>query len=84
MNTAAAPAIAAFAALSEACEVDLGRARARLIAARAHQRVKDSTGNRARVAECRAQIDAILDLYLDARRTPWSAAAAPGPAPVVA
>jgi hypothetical protein len=76
MNTAAAPAIPAFAALRDACEVDLDQARARLITARAHQRVKDSTGNRARVAECRAQIDAILDLYLDARRTPRSATVA--------
>jgi hypothetical protein len=76
MNTAAAPAIPAFAALSDACEVDLGRARARLIAARDDQLVKDSTGNRARVAQCRAQIDAILDLYLDARRTPRSATVA--------
>jgi hypothetical protein len=84
MNTAPTSAAHAFEALGDACELDLARARERLIAARAHQRVKDSTGNRARVAECRAQIDAILDLYLEARRTWWPATVFPGRAPLVA
>ena len=83
MNIAPAPAIPPFDAMSDACGLDLTRARDRLIAARADQRVKDSTGNRACVAECRARIDAILDLYLQARRTPWSTTASGGPPPVV-
>lgn len=61
-------------------ELDLTHARDRLIAARAHQRAKDSTSNRAHVAECRAQIDAILDMYLELRRLPWSAGASEGTA----
>ena len=84
MNTAPALVVPPFDALSDACEVDLGRARARLITARAAQRVKDSTGNRACVAECRTQIDAILDLYLDARGTPGSATRVTSSAPAVA
>ena len=67
MNTTTTSAAPAFEALGDACRLDLARARERLIAARVHLRVKDSTGNRARVVECRAQIDAILDLYLEAR-----------------
>jgi hypothetical protein len=58
----------AFDALGDVWELDLTQARNRLIAARAHQRAKDSTGNRADVAECRAHIDAILDMYLEVRR----------------
>jgi hypothetical protein len=84
MNTATTSAGHAFEALGDACRLDLARARERLMAARAHQRVKDSTGNRARVAECRAQIDAILDLYLEAGRTSCSATAVLGPEPLVA
>ena len=84
MNTATTSPAPAFEALGDACRLDLARARERLIAARVHQRVKDSTGNRARVAECRAQIDAILDLYLEARCTSWSAIARPGPEAAVA
>jgi len=47
--------------------LDLTQARDRLVAARAHQRAKDSTSNRAQVAACRAHIDAILDMYLEVR-----------------
>ena len=55
-------------ALGDVWELDLTQARDRLMAARAHQRTKDSTSNRAHVADCRAQIDAILDMYLELRR----------------
>ena len=54
--------------LDDVWELDLSQARDRLIAARSHQRAKDSTGNRARVAACRAHLDAILDMYLEVRR----------------
>jgi hypothetical protein len=67
-------------ALGDEWGLDLTQARDRLIAARAHQRAKDSTSNRAHVAECRAQIDAILDMYLELRRPRWSAAASQGTA----
>src|SRR3954453_6029285 len=62
-------------ALCDVCEVDLTQARDRLIPPRANQRAKDSTSNRAHVAECRAQIDALLDMYLEVRRHPWTATA---------
>jgi hypothetical protein len=65
-------------ALGDVWELDLTRARDRLIVARAHQRAKDSTSNRAHVAECRAQIDAILDMYLELRRLRWSATVSAG------
>jgi hypothetical protein len=65
MNKAPTPtAHPAPDALGDVWELDLTQARDRLIAARAHQRSKDSTSNRAHVAECLAQIDAILDMYL--------------------
>ena len=77
MNKAPTPtAHHAFDALGDVWELDLTQARDRLIAARAHQGAKDSTSNRAQVAECRAQIDAILDMYLEVRRPRWSATAA--------
>jgi hypothetical protein len=78
MNTATTSAAPAFEAVGDVCRLDLARVRERLIAARVHQRVKDSTGNRARVAECRAQIDAILDLYLEARCSRWAGGRRPG------
>jgi hypothetical protein len=71
-------------ALGDVCEVDLTQARDRLIAARAHQRAKDSISNRAHVAECRAQMDALLDMYLDLRRPRWSATASAGQATAAA
>jgi hypothetical protein len=71
-------------ALGDVCEVDLTQARDRLIAARARQRAKDSISNRAHVAECRAQMDALLDMYLDLRRPRWSATASAGQATAAA
>jgi len=71
-------------ALDDVWELDLTQARDRLIAARAHQRAKDSTSNRAHVAECRAQVDAILDMYLELRRLCWSATASTGQATAAA
>jgi hypothetical protein len=71
-------------ALGDVCELELTQARDRLVAARAHQRVKDSTRNRAHVAECRAQIDALLDMYLELRRPRWSATASAGHATAAA
>ena len=69
MNKAPTPtAHPAFDELDDVWELDLTQARERLIAARAHQRAKDSTSNRAQVAECRAQIDALLDMYMEVRR----------------
>jgi hypothetical protein len=73
-----------FDALRDVWEVDLTQARERLIAARAHEQVKDSSSNRARVAECRAQIDAILDMYLEVRRLRGPATAFAGHANTVA
>jgi hypothetical protein len=79
MNTAPTPnAHTAFDALGDVWELDLTQARERLIAARADQRAKDSTSNRAHVAECRAQVDAVLDMYLELRRLRWSATASVG------
>ena len=71
-------------ALGDVWKLDLTQARDRLIAARAHQRAKDSTSNRAKVAECRAQIDAILDVHLEVRRLRWSATAFAGHATAAA
>ena len=83
MNKAPTPSDhPAFDALGGVWGLDLTQARERLIAARAHQRAKDSTSNRAHVAECRAQIDAILDMYLEVQRLRWSATASAGQATV--
>ena len=65
-------------ALDDVWELDLTQARDRLITARAHQRAKDSIDNRAHVAECLAQIDTILDMYLELRRLRWSATTSAG------
>jgi len=62
-------------ALGDVWELDLAQARDRLIAARARQRAKDSISNRAHVAECTAQMDGLLDMYLELRRPRWSATA---------
>lgn len=76
MNEAPTPtAHLGSAAPGDVWELDLTQARDRLIAARANQRAKDSSSNRAHVAECRAQIDTILDMYLELRRLRWSAPA---------
>jgi hypothetical protein len=44
--------------------VDFSRARAELAEAKLRQDEKDSSANRAAVAECRTRIDAVLDMYL--------------------
>jgi hypothetical protein len=46
---------------------DFSRACAELVRARRRQREKDSRGHRADVAECRARIDLVLDLFLELR-----------------
>jgi hypothetical protein len=46
--------------------VDLARARITLLEARLRQALKDTSGNRAAVAEARSRIDALLDMYVDA------------------
>jgi hypothetical protein len=74
----------AFDELVDVWELDLTQARERLIAARALQRAKDSTSNRAQVAECRAQIDAIIDMYLEVRRFRRSTIACAGHATAAA
>ena len=51
-------------------ELDFGRVRAQLVVARLHQQKKDTPASRAAVASCWAQIDRVLDLYLDMRRAP--------------
>jgi hypothetical protein len=51
-------------------ELDFGRARAKLVEARLHQREKDTPANRAAVASSWAEIDRVLDLYLDMSRAP--------------
>jgi hypothetical protein len=59
--------------LRGAIALGLGIARGQLIEARGRLRQKDSTGNRASVAECWARMDALLDLHLEvegARRRP--------------
>jgi hypothetical protein len=85
MNKAPMPTDhAASDALGDVWELDLTQARERFIAARADQRAKDSTSNRAQVAECRAQIDAILDMYLDVRCLCSSAPASAGHATAAA
>ena len=85
MNKAPTPtAHPASGALGDVWELDLTQARDRLMAARAHQRTKDSTSNRAHVADCRAQIDAILDMCLEVRRLRWSAPASAGQATAAA
>jgi hypothetical protein len=52
------------------CALALGFATVcgRLSEARARRRKKDSTNNRTAAADCLAQVDAILDMYLDAER----------------
>ena len=50
-----------------AIDVELALWAGRLTEARLRQAHKDSTGNRASVAECRARIDAILDMYLEGK-----------------
>jgi len=48
---------------------DFTRTCAELAKARHHQRQKDTPAHRAAVADCRAQVDAVLDLFLETRAT---------------
>ena len=50
--------------LRKALRVDFSRACAQLAEARLRQDEKDTSGNRAAVAECWTRIDAVLDMYL--------------------
>jgi hypothetical protein len=50
--------------LRDELSVDFSRARAQLAEARLRQDKKDTSANRAAVAECWTRIDAILDMYL--------------------
>jgi hypothetical protein len=58
-------------------EADFGRARARLVEARLRQQVKDTPHHRAAVADCRAGIDMVLDLYLTVVAAPAELPAVP-------
>ena len=50
--------------LVEELKHDFLRTRVRLAQARLRQTLKDTPANRAAVAECRTQIDRILDMHL--------------------
>ena len=50
--------------LRDELSVDFSRARAELAEARLRQDEKDTSANRAAVAECWTRIDAVLDMYL--------------------
>jgi hypothetical protein len=50
--------------LRDELSVDFSRARAKLAEARLRQDEKDTSANRAAVAECWTHIDAVLDMYL--------------------
>jgi hypothetical protein len=50
--------------LREALRVDFSRTCAQLAEARLRQDEKDTSANRAAVAECWTRIDAVLDMYL--------------------
>jgi hypothetical protein len=60
---------------------DLGRVRRQLTQAQHRQRVKDSETNRAAVAECRARIDVVLDLFLETSRGELSTVPPEGASP---
>ncbi|SNR24540.1 hypothetical protein SAMN06272737_101265 [Blastococcus mobilis] len=62
-------------------EADFGRARERLVEARRRQQVKDTPRHRAAVADCRAGIDMVLDLYLTVVAAPAELPAAPAAPP---
>jgi len=47
---------------------DLSRIARQLTVARDRQREKDNWANRAAVAECRARVDVVLDLFLETHR----------------
>jgi hypothetical protein len=52
--------------LKSALDLDFARTCDELAEARRRQSCKDTPGNRAAVAEARARIDAVLDMYLEA------------------
>jgi hypothetical protein len=52
--------------LHEVLVLDFCTAHSELAETRLQQRCKDTPGNRAAVAEARARIDAVLDMYLAA------------------
>jgi hypothetical protein len=60
-------ATATTAGLRAVLEDDFGLASCEWAEARSRQRRKDTPANRAAVTECGARIDAVLDMYLDAR-----------------
>jgi hypothetical protein len=57
------------AAAATELEHKFSRARLHLLRARLRRAQKDTPANRAAVAVCMAHIDAVLDRYLDVRRT---------------
>jgi hypothetical protein len=52
----------------EELAVDFARTREELIQARRRRQQRDTPGNRSVVEECQAQIDRILDMYIDMGR----------------
>ncbi|MGY1823240.1 hypothetical protein [Geodermatophilus sp. SYSU D00079] len=52
--------------LRDELEISFARASCDLAEARTRQAAKDTPGHRAAVAECRARLDAVLDMYLAA------------------
>jgi hypothetical protein len=52
--------------LESVLDLDFCSACSELADARLEQRYKDTPGNRAAVAEARARVDAVLDMYLEA------------------
>jgi hypothetical protein len=55
--------------LCDGLEVDLCLARLRAVAAAQRLRREDTAANRAAAARCQAQLDVILDLLVELRRT---------------
>jgi hypothetical protein len=57
--------------LREDLAEDFAMTRTQLIEARLRRQEKDTPDNRSTVAECQAQIDRVLDMYIDlVHRTP--------------
>jgi hypothetical protein len=55
------------ASLAEELQLDFLQASEQLARARLRRAEKDTSANRVAVAECRAHIDAVLDMYLQCR-----------------
>jgi hypothetical protein len=66
------PTSAATDCLCSALELDFAETCNQLAEARHRRSQKDSTSNRNSIDECRARIDTVLDLYLEAEGS-WSA-----------